>query len=119
MKVLLFRIGFLLSIAIYAQKPKDGTYNHTIAWAEWEGKSLGATSTVIVKGESIKVVHNGEQGVTGRKGDIFAEGIIMKHRKTGKWIIGRKASDKDATDVGGCTDGPSVIDFRNRIFWSC
>jgi len=27
---------------------------------------------------------------------IFAEGIVMKHTKTGKWIIGRNEKDKEA-----------------------
>jgi hypothetical protein len=67
----------------YAQKPKDGTYTYAIAWAEWGGKTLGATCTVIIKGDSIKVVHNGAPNVTGSKGDIYTEGIILKHTRTG------------------------------------
>jgi len=31
----------------HAQKPKDGTYTYSIAFEEWQGKSLGATCTVI------------------------------------------------------------------------
>ena len=57
-------------------------------------QSLGATCTVIIEGDSIKVVHNGKKGVTGKKGDIYAEGIIMRHTKTGKWIIGKSIADK-------------------------
>jgi hypothetical protein len=68
----------------YAQEPKDGTYTYTIAWAEWGGKTLGATCTVIIKRNRIKVIHNGKPDVTGKKGDVYAEGIIMKHTKTGK-----------------------------------
>jgi len=120
MKLLVF--VFLLScssILIHAQKPKDGTYTYAIAWAEWGGKSLGATCTVIIKGDSIKVIHNGKTNVTGKKGDIYAQGTIMKHTKTGKWIIGKNKKDKDAKEIGGCSDGPSVIDFRNKKFWSC
>ena len=101
-----------------AQKPKDGTYTYSIAFAEWDGKSLGATCTVIIKGDSIKVVHNGKGNLTGKRGDIFDEGIIMKH-KSGKWIIGHSIKDKDAVEIGGCSDGPSVIDFKRKKFWSC
>lgn len=118
----LFLTFCFLFVTIYitvAQNPKDGIYTYSIAWAEWGGKSLGATCTVIIKGDSIKVIHNGKTNVTGKKGDIFAEGIIMKHRKTGKWIIGRSKKDKDAKEIGGCSDGPDEIDFRNKRFWSC
>lgn len=108
-----------VNFALQAQKPKDGTYTYEIAWAEWDGRSLGATCTVIIKGDSIKVVHNGKPNVTGNKGDIYAEGIIMKHTQTGKWIIGRSPKDKDAREIGGCSEGPAVIDFKNKKFWSC
>ena len=119
MKTLLLLFLTCFSISIYAQKPKDGTYTYSIAWAEWGGKSLGATCTVIIKGDSIKVIHNGKTNVTGKKGDIYAEGVIMKHRKTGKWIIAKSKADKDARKIGGCTGGPSVIDFKKKKFWSC
>ena len=99
-------------------KPKDGTYTFAIAFAEWQGKSNGTTCTVIIKGDSIKVVHNGTGNLTGKKGDILDEGIIMKH-KSGKWIIGHNLKDKDAKEIGGCSEGPSVIDFNSKRFWSC
>ncbi|HEX6915308.1 MAG TPA: hypothetical protein VF145_08705 [Chitinophagaceae bacterium] len=102
-----------------AQKPADGIYTYAMAFAEWQGKSLGATCTVIVKGDSIKVIHNGNSNLTGKEGDILDEGIIMKHAKTGKWIIGHSEKDKDAKEFGGCSDGPAVIDFKRRKFWSC
>lgn len=117
----LFIIEFLIlfCISILAQKPKNGRYTYSIAFAEWQGKSLGATCTVVIKGDSIRVIHNGKPGLTGKKGDILDEGIIMKHKKTGKWIIGHHLQDRDAEEIGGCFDGPSVIDFKRRRFWSC
>jgi hypothetical protein len=57
--------------------------------------------------------------LTGKKGDIIEEGIIMKHTKTGKWIIGHIIKDRDAKEIGGCSNGPSVINFKQKIFWSC
>jgi len=110
---------FLSGTGAYAQKPKDGVYTYAIAFAEWGGKTMGATCTVMIKGDSIKVIHNGKAGLTGHKGDILDQGIILKHKKTGEWIIGHSLRDKDAPEVGGCTDGPSVIDFKKKIFWSC
>lgn len=105
-------------LSALAQKPKNGTYTYAIAFAEWNGKSLGATCTVKVKGDSIKVIHNGKGNLSGKKGDILDEGIIVKH-KSGKWIIARKATDKNAKEIGGCSDGPSVIDFKQKKWWSC
>jgi hypothetical protein len=120
MRTFFLAFAFLcISLVTHAQKPKNGTYTYSIAWAEWGGKSLGATCIVIINGDSIKVVHDGKPNVTGKKGDIYAEGLIMKHRKTGKWIIGRSEKDKDAKEIGGCSDGPSVIDFKRKMFWSC
>jgi hypothetical protein len=116
---LVILLVFFIHATTFAQRPKDGTYTYSIAWAEWDGKTLGATCTVIIKGDSIKVVHNGNTNVTGKKGDIYDEGIIMKHRKTGKWIIGHSTKDVDAEELGGCSEGPAVIDFKRKMFWSC
>src|SRR5215203_2664676 len=110
---------FCISTLTNAQKPRDGTYTYSIAWAEWGGKTMGATCTVIIRGNTIKVVHDGRPNVTGQKGDIYAQGIIMKHTKTGKWIIGQSKKDKDAKEIGCCTEGPAIIDFKNKKFWSC
>ena len=117
-----FVIGFLILLvatSAYSQKPKDGTYTYAIAYAEWNGKSLGSTCTVIIKGDSIKVVHNGNPTMTGTKGEILDKGIIMKHKRTGKWIIGHSKRDIYAKDIGGCGEGPSEIDFKHKKWWSC
>ena len=113
---------FTLSCAfsrICAQRPADGIYMYKIAFAEWGGKSLGSTCTVIIKGNHIKVLHNGKPGLMGKKGEIIDQGIIMKHSRTGHWIIGHHAKDKNAKEVGGCSEGPSVIDFKHKQFWLC
>ena len=94
-------------------------YTYSIAFAEWNGKTLGATCTVIIKGDHIKVLHNGNDKLTGKKGDIIDQGIITKHKQTGKWIISHSAKDKKSKSIGGCADGPSIIDFKNKKFWSC
>jgi len=112
---LLFSITYLVS----GQKPKNGTYTYQIAFAEWNGKSLGATCSVIIKGDSVKVIHNGTKSLTGNKGDIIDQGILLKHKLTGKWIIAHDRKDVDAIEVGGCSDGPSVIDIKRRRFWTC
>jgi hypothetical protein len=120
MKSLLFSFILFCTVMIaYGQKPKNGIYTYKIAFAEWSGQSLGATCTAVIKGDSIKVIHNGKGNLTGKKGDILDQDIIMKHNKTGKWIIGHSPKDKNAAEVGGCSGGPSVIDFKRKMFWSC
>ncbi len=101
-----------------AQKPKDGTYTYKVAFAEWYGKSLAATCTVIIKGDSIKVVHNGNDNLKGKKGDILDAGLIMKH-KSGHWIIGHNPKDYDLNEIGGCSDGPIIIDFIHKKVLIC
>ncbi|HMN06589.1 MAG TPA: hypothetical protein PKD45_12780 [Flavobacteriales bacterium] len=100
------------------QKPADGTYVYDIAFAEWEGRSLGAQCEVIIKGDSIRVVYNGVGSLTVPKGHLLDEGRIMRH-KSGQWIIAHDPNDVNAPEVGGCSDGPSVIDFGGRKFWTC
>lgn len=115
---LLVLILTLFSFKSFAQKPKNGTYTYTIAFAEQQGKSFGATCTVIINGDSIKAVHNGKPGISGKKGEVMDEGIIMKH-KTGVWIIGHSRKDIHAEEFGGCSDGPTEIDFRRKKWWTC
>lgn len=110
---------FFVSVFAFAQKPKSGSYTYSVAYAEWGGKSLGSTCTVKIKGDSIFIIHDGNKSMTGNKGDTLDHGIIMKHTKTGNWIIGRNAKDKDAKEIGGCSDGPSIIDFKRKKWWSC
>ena len=119
MKILLaFAVCLFVQIS-NAQKPKDGMYTYSIAFAEWKGKTNGATCTVIINGDSIKVIHNGSKNLSGDKNDIIDQGIIMKHAKSGKWIIGHDEKDRNAKEIGGCSNGPSVIDFCRKIFWLC
>ena len=109
----------LITILAYPQKPKNGTYTYNVAFEEYAGKTLGATCTVIIHGDSIKLIHNGKANLTGKKGDILEEGIIMKHKKTGKWIIGHTPNDVNAKELNDCDGGPTIIDFKNKIWMSC
>ena len=119
MKRLFFLIFTLLSFCFSsAQKPKNGTYTYKITFAEWKGKSLGAKCKVVIEGDKIKIIHSGGN-LSGKEGEIIDEGKIMKHRKSGKWIIGHDEKDKDAEEVGGCSNGPTEIDFKNETVYMC
>ena len=116
----LLSLGILLlsvATATLGQIPKSGTYQYEVAFAESAGKSLGSTVTVLIFGDSIKIIDNGS--LSGKKGEIIEIGKIMKHRPTGQWIIATKPEDEFAEEVGGCSDGPRVIDFRNKKWWTC
>lgn len=109
---------FITTGFVNGQMPKTGTYTYNIAFEEWGGKSNGATCTVIIKGDSIKVIYNGVGNLTAKKGDVLDEGIIMRHKKTGKYIIARNIQDQNTDEANGC-EGPSVIDFARKKFWIC
>ncbi len=101
--------------ALLAQKPKDGTYTFTIAFAEWGGQSHGNTCTVIIKGNKIKVINKGSGSLNAYKGQVMDEGILMLHQ-SGKWIIGNSPKDKYAKEIGGCSDGPAELDFKRKLY---
>ena len=99
--------------------PPDGTYRFDVAFAEWEGKSMGQKVTVVINGDSIRIIYEGDGSLTNaKKGDVFDQGKIMKH-KTGVWIIGKSKSDAEADEIGGCSGGPTLIDFKGRKYWMC
>tara|TARA_B100000809_G_C15028220_1_gene490984 strand:- start:291 stop:647 length:357 start_codon:yes stop_codon:yes gene_type:complete len=118
MKNLLLIIVLLVTgLNGFGQDLKDGTYTFDIAFAEWGGKSLGSTCSVIIKGDSITVINDGS--LSGEKGEIIEKGTLMIHKDTGKWIITHSKSDINAEEVGGCSDGPTEIDIKNKKLWLC
>jgi hypothetical protein len=50
---------------------------------------------------------------------VLAEGELMWHPASRQWIIGTDRADSSARDVGGCSDGPEVVDLVRRIYWTC
>ena len=50
---------------------------------------------------------------------ILAEGELMWHAGSGQWIIGNDTADRSVSEVGGCSDGPEVVDLADRIYWTC
>ncbi len=118
MKLLFCIVMLFATVSASAQKPGDGVYTYKIAFEEWGGKSLGASCFVHIKGDSIKLVHDGSN-LSGKKGEILEVGIIMQHVATGHWIIASDAKDIYAPEIGGCTGGPTIIDFIKKIVWYC
>ena len=50
---------------------------------------------------------------------VIAEGELTWHARSRQWIIGVESADKDADEVGGCSDGPEVVDLVARVYWTC
>jgi hypothetical protein len=99
--------------------PPNGKYRFDMAFAEWQGQSMGEKVTVLINDLSIKVIYEGDGQLTqSKKGEVFEEGKIMKH-KSGVWIIGKQPSDAQLDEIGGCTGGPTIIDFENKKYWTC
>ncbi|MDP1801499.1 MAG: hypothetical protein Q8L81_09115 [Bacteroidota bacterium] len=120
-KKLLFLL-LLLTFALNAQRPKDGTYTLTIVFKVWNGKSNtksisgGSTCTAIVKNDSIKIINNGDPGFWGGKGDILDVGLIVRHKKTGRFIIAHGPLDQDSEEIDN-SKGPRILDFSKKVFW--
>lgn len=97
----------------------NGVYRFDIAFAEWQGKSMGEKVTVKIQGDSVKIIYEGDGQLTlTKKGEILDYGLARKHH-SGVWIISQSENDTKLPEVGGCVGGPSVIDFKNKKFWLC
>lgn len=102
-----------------AQKIKDGTYFFTIKDLEYHGMVVGKCKA-IVKGDSIRLVFLSGNLTLIKPGDVYEEGLLMKHKKTKQWIIARSKEDVNAPEVGPCSEnGPRTIDFKRRVIEQC
>jgi len=93
----------------------DYLFMHKFAEGE-QSRFPGGKMTVQIRGRHIVVIN--DTAGTFPVG-VIDEGTLMWHAPSGQWIIGTEAEDADAPDVGGCSDGPSVIDLQRRIYWTC
>lgn len=50
---------------------------------------------------------------------VVAEGDLMWHDASKRWILGQDPTDRTAEEVGGCSDGPEVVDVKRRVYWAC
>ena len=94
----------------------DGSYVFTHKDAEFENMVIGPV-TVKIKGHHITVISHNPSDVFGQ--GIIDEGTLMWHNGSKEWIIGEHDADRFAKEVGGCSGGPTVVDLRKKIYWSC
>ncbi len=72
--------------------PENGTYRYDMAFAEFKGASRGEKVTIIINGDSIKVVYEGDGKLKTPRGTIIDQGKIIKH-KSGVYIISKNTND--------------------------
>ena len=77
----------------------------------------GGPVEVTITGTRVVVTQRG--GSAGFPAGVLAEGELAWHAGSGQWIIARSAQDLSAPEVGGCTDGPEVLDLADRVYWTC
>jgi len=99
--------------------PPDGNYIYDIAYAEWQGQSMGEKVLVIIKGNAIKIISEGNPSMTAKKGDLLDQGVLIKHNVTGDWLISSDPSDANLEAYGDCVGSPMVIDFKAKKYWTC
>ena len=77
------------------------------------GTELKAT----IDGRRIQLVNVGNSRVFPL--GVIEDGVLLWHARSRQWIIGSVPGDARAEEVGGCSDGPAVVDLVARIYWTC
>ncbi|MES1216057.1 MAG: hypothetical protein ABUT20_11115 [Bacteroidota bacterium] len=117
MKNILFLTLISVSLTSFSQIPKSGTYFYKYCDLEYENSCYG-TCKVIIKGNYITIYATknlAERRTFTKEGDIIDKGIILKHT-SGKWIVGKTLKDKYAKEIG--IEGPAILDFKKRQYWT-
>ena len=120
MKYLVTLIALIASSAQAGPAPPlpidSGQYTFQHRFAEHPDiRSISLTAKIT--GTRIVLTNNGPSNVFPQ--GVVAEGALMWHNGSKQWIIGQAPSDRYAKEVGGCSDGPEVIDLGKRTYWTC
>ena len=94
----------------------DGEYVFSHRYAEHPWME-SITLTARIQGDHIVLINDGDSAVFPR-GKI-EEGRLFWHAPSAQWIVIHSDEDREAVEVGGCSDGPEVIDLARRIYWTC
>lgn len=104
-----------------SEVPENGTYIYEVAFAEWDVKTMGDEIMVVLKDGHItlKVSENSNSLWMGAiPGDLIEEGTLGKHH-SGQWIISNDEKNIYLEEIGGCTGGPTIINFENKTIELC
>lgn len=94
----------------------QGTFIYELYFSEFSGRMDNEKCSVTIKDKHIIIEKTEDSKLPGPQ--IIMEGTIMKH-KSGRWIIGQNPEDINAEEIGGCSDGPTPIDFGTKIIEWC
>jgi hypothetical protein len=94
----------------------DGTYVFLVKFAEHPDMT-GGHLDVDIRGKKIRVTSEANSSVF--PAGLVDEGVLLWHALSKQWIIGQTESDAQVEHVGGCSDGPFVVDLQHKVFWTC
>ena len=110
----------LVLLAACSSEPElpieSGTYRFQHKFAEHPSMP-SIEVTVVIDGRRVKIVN--EQATDVFPKGTLAKGILLWHPDSRQWIIGKNKADREVSDVGGCSDGPEVIDLTDKVYWTC
>ena len=96
----------------------SGDYVFLHKFAEAEHSNVSSIKLdVQIRDRHIVLTNNDKSDVF--PAGVIAEGTLMWHATSGQWIVGNEPTDVDAPEVGGCSDGPEVVDLERKIYWTC
>lgn len=115
--VLFALIAFAPAVANSAPKVplRSGAYVFRHRDEEFRA-SLGFEVKVVIRGDHIAVISPRERGPM--PAGVLDEGTLFWRPRSREWIIATTKADH--SDLRGpCDGGPSVVDFKARIIWTC
>lgn len=95
---------------------QDGEYEFMLRFAE-HPNIVGVWLSVTIKGDSVFIDEKDEKSSLSSRFKL--RGRIVWHKKSKSWVIIQSPEDENAEEVGGCSDGPLVIDPRFFHVWTC
>jgi hypothetical protein len=95
---------------------KSGKYTFQHRDAEFPDRH-GFPVRVVIRGKRVTVINPKAYGPI--PAGVIDQATLMWHAKEKQWIIGYQDADRHAPEIGGCSDGPDIIDFKARIIWTC
>ncbi|WP_188440612.1 hypothetical protein [Planktosalinus lacus] len=110
-------VCLLFTVDSFSQEKEtipQGTFNYEMYFAEFGGRMENSTCNVEIKDNRIKVLQDGTTNFMG--GKVIFEGLVIRH-KSDVWILARDEEDKNAEEIGGCTEFPVIYFDCKLIEW--
>ncbi len=120
MKLLLFLCALCLPVPASADDPPiplaTGRYEFQLRFSEHPTiHSIKLIAEIV--GDHIELTNADSDDVFPF--GVVEEGTLMWHEPSQQWIIGDSDADRNAGEVGGCSDGPDVVDLVKLEYWTC